>query len=475
MDQDKNMAYDEEGSSSDEDFDSDDYDDYDSSSDGSSLGQEMDVEAERLWDAMHAGGGGGGHPVPPPPMAKSPEQILQDHLTAIVDGSSNVLKLDDSIVQHIVDIGDLESIAAVEIAAATAKQEAILQLYSNVLHAIQNSVIISNESPASNCGTIKHVILGTRVLQLWTPSQQTAIYEALAIRHSATMTYCKLGTNDMDELCGISADQLFSILLSTAWPCLTEFQIRGFPFSLPESIEYAVQFLRSVASTIKLFNIVGMSLSPNLITSSCNGGGGGALWDPLLQALEPIIQLDEVQLHRMVLNGDRKEGMQIPPLVSSQALLHLLQVKPKWWRLTLDGMGLQDAHLEVLGNQLVSSKDCKMNDLLSIRNNPNVSSRALSQLYHICINKQRMGLVLSDDANLIALVDLVRPLNNLHRRLEYKDDQGAFSNVDQWLAWFQVLSNLPWLDETRKLNYIWFTLLEQPSMIATAIHAFSAK
>ena len=114
-----------------------------------------------------------------------------------------------------------------------------------------------------------------------------------------------------------------------------------------------------------------------------------------------------------------------------------------------------------------------MNDLLSIRNNPNVSSRALSQLYHICINKQRMGLVLSDDANLIALVDLVRPLNNLHRRLEYKDDQGAFSNVDQWLAWFQVLSNLPWLDETRKLNYIWFTLLEQPSMIATAIQTCS--
>jgi hypothetical protein len=487
----------DEGSSSD-DYDdeyddeneNDSFDEDDVSSDDSSLGMEMDVEAGRLWDALHAGAGGGGgttpggQPVPPPPMAQTPEQVIQGHLTALSNGSSTVLKLDDAMVQHIVQIPYQ---GTSELTAAAAKQGAVDHLYSNTLHAIQNSNNNNNNNNNNVSGTIKHVILGTSVLQLWTPQQQVAIYHALAAEHSSSITYWKLGTNDVDELCGIPADQLLSILISTTWPCLTEFQIRGLEFYTIETIHHLVQLLRSVSSTIKLFNILGMVLSTNVIMTSC--GVGGALLDPLLQAVETIPQLDDVQLHRMALETNNDNIRNLPhydstktenmldmtPLVSSQALLHMLQVKPKWWRLTLDGMGLQDSHLQVLGSQLVSCKDCKMNDLLSLRNNPSLSSRALSQLYHVCINKQRMGLVLSDDGTLNALVDLVRPLNNLHRRLEYKDDQGNYSNVDQWLAWFQVLSNLPWLDETRKLNYIWFTLLEQPSMIATAIHTCSKK
>jgi hypothetical protein len=62
-----------------------------------------------------------------------------------------------------------------------------------------------------------------------------------------------------------------------------------------------------------------------------------------------------------------------------------------------------------------------MNDLLSIHNNPKVTPKGLSQLYNVCLNKQRMGLVHSDDPLWVATFDLVRPLNNLHRRLEYKD------------------------------------------------------
>ena len=80
-----------------------------------------------------------------------------------------------------------------------------------------------------------------------------------------------------------------------------------------------------------------------------------------------------------------------------------------------------------------------------------------------------MGLVHSDDPSWVATFDLVRPLNNLHRRLEYKDENGRFTDTDRWMEWFQVLSNLPWIDEKRKLNYIWFTLLEQPEMIQSAL------
>lgn len=459
-----------------EDDDDDDDDNSDNSwSDDSSMGSDMEVESERLWDIMHASSGAGA-PAVPPSRPKSPDQILQEHLTAVHDGGSNVLKLDDVMVKHIVDISE----------SGTTGEEAIHRLYSNVLLAIQNSNGNATASAIASKSTIKQVILGTFVLQLWAPQQQTAIYQALAAHHSLTLTYCKLGTNDVDQLCGIPAESLLTILTSTSWPCLTEFQIRGIEFTSSATIDTLVQLLQSVAPTIKLFNIMGMVWKPQVLSSSPIGGAG--LFDPVLQAVEHIPQLDEVQLHRIALLPDAKrqevknqnsyamddlkdEMSSPPPLVSSAALLHLLQVKPKWWRLALDGMGLQDSHLEVMAGQLVASKDCKMNDLLSIRNNPDLSSRALSQLYHVCINKQRMGLVLSDDYNLNALVDLVRPLNNLHRRLEYKDDQGNYSNAEQWLAWFQVISNLPWIDETRKLNYIWFTLLEQPSMIATAIHS----
>jgi len=473
-------GFDEDGADSvdqdeeDDDSEDDDYDDDDddeiSTDESSSLGSEIDVEAERLWDAMHTGIGG----PPPQPynMIPSPEQVLQDHLTALNGGSSSVLKLDDAIVQHILEMSHDGSEAA-----EARKQEAILQLYMNVLHAIRNSNSNHDDGNRRQGSMIKHVILGTKVLQCWTPDQQRTIYEALTVYHSTSITYWKLGTNDNNELCGIPTDHLMSILTSkttiTTWPMLTEFQIRGIELTNVESIHQLVRFLKSISGTIKLFNLLGMIISPDIVANSASPG---CLFDPLLHVVETSTQLDEVQLHRIVDHRSMTEvtSTSMCPLVSAEALLHMLQIKPKWWRLALDGMGLQDTHLQVIGRQLVASKECKMNDLLSIRNNPELSPRALSQLYHLCINKQRMGLVLSDDKDLNALVDLVRPLNNLHRRLEYKDEQGNFSNVDTWLGWLQALSNLPWLDEARKLNYIWFTLLEQPAMISTAIHACSS-
>jgi len=49
------------------------------------------------------------------------------------------------------------------------------------------------------------------------------------------------------------------------------------------------------------------------------------------------------------------------------------------------------------------------------------------------MNKRDMGKVLSDDDNLNALNELVRPLNKFHNRLDYKEDDGNFDSVDQWL------------------------------------------
>jgi hypothetical protein len=83
----------------------------------------------------------------------------------------------------------------------------------------------------------------------------------------------------------------------------------------------------------------------------------------------------------MVLEGSQTEEQRMPPLISTQGILHLLQFKLTWLNLTLDGMGLQDAHVQVLGSQLVTSKVCPVQKELILRNNPNLSKSALSSIY----------------------------------------------------------------------------------------------
>ena len=133
--------------------------------------------------------------------------------------------------------------------------------------------------------------------------------------------------------------------------------------------------------------------------------------------------------------------------------------------MALDGMGLTDEHMKILCAALKGSDACKMNDLLSLQNNPSVTSKGWDNLYKVCMYKQRMGLVLSDDATLNANFDLVRPLNNLHRRLEYLNAEGKYRSRQAWVEYLSVLGNLPWIGDARTINYLWFALLEAPKMI----------
>ena len=429
-------------SSNEDDEDEDESFSDDDDEDDSSMGSDMEDEAQRMWAALHeatvAAGAGGG----PPPATKTPEQVLEEMLLMLRESQTNALKMDDGIVSFITEIGD-----------RTLKMAAMNKLNEDLLAAIRS------------CKEIRHVVLGTILLQLLNTEQQIQLYQSLIAIHASTITYWKLGSNDSVELCGIPTSNLLQAMRGAEWPTLTEFQVRGLELSSITQVDMLVELLTKTAPTIKLFNLLGLVLSTELLLVD-------GLFDRLWAQVEPISQLDEVQLHRTLSSQD---PIHLPPLVSHRALQHLLQVKPKWWRMALDGMGLDDGHLQILGNALKQSLDCKMNDLLSVRENPKITSKGLSSLYNVCLNKQRMGLVHSDDPSWVATFDLVRPLNNLHRRLEYKDAEGRFTDPQRWLEWFQVLSNLPWIDETRKLNYIWFTLLEQPEMIQSAISSCSHK
>jgi hypothetical protein len=246
---------------------------------------------------------------------------------------------------------------------------------------------------------------------------------------------------------------------------LTELEIWGLEVTSLAQIELMVQMVQQAMPHIRQVNLLGLHLSEELVLSS------PGLFDGLVAAVEQVKTLDELQLRASPSGSGRViVAADVPPLVSIKALEHLLRVKPKWWRFALDGMGLEDRHLHILAKALKSNKDCKMNDILSIQDNPNVTQKGLETLYTVCINKQRMGLVHCDDPSWVATFDLVRPLNNLHRRLEYMNHQdntggSLYTSRERWIEWLAVVGNLPWLEEERKLNYLWFALLEQPDFV----------
>jgi hypothetical protein len=188
--------------------------------------------------------------------------------------------------------------------------------------------------------------------------------------------------------------------------------------------------------------------------------------DPLVALVQTLPGFDELQVQ---VNRFNESSVSPPPpaLLRPAVLKQMLSTKPKWWRLRLDGLALDDRHVQVLAAALQASPDCKMNDLLSIQDNPSITHSGLQHLYTVCINKQRMGLVLSDDEAWVATFDLVRPLNNLHRRLEYRNGT-QYKSRASWVDWLAVLGGLPWIGDARKVNYLWFTLLEQPGWVNDA-------
>ncbi len=404
-----------------------------SDDDDSSLGSDMDDDTQQLWDAVRDAAVAVSQS---PPPVQSTEEALQGILTCIHESKTIAIKLDDRLFAFMGDIMD-----------------------ENVKEAAVNKLADDLVSAARSCKEVRHVILGTSLLKLLGSGRQTQLFQTLISAHASSITYWKLGSDDSMDLCGIPTLALLQEMMVADWPNLTEFQLRGLELSTRLQVDLLVGLLQKFAPTVKLFNLLGIVLTSELLSSA-------GLFDSLWTTVGRIKQLDEVQLHRTFTPED---PMNIPPLVSHAALQDLLQVKPKWWRMALDGMGLDDGHTQILGSALKKSPDCKMNDILSLRNNPKITSKGLSSLYNVCLNKQRMGLVQSDDQGWVATFDLVRPLNNLHRRLEYKNAEGRFVDPQRWMEWFQVLSDLPWIDDTRKLNYIWFTLCEQPEMIQSAI------
>jgi hypothetical protein len=470
MEEDRISAAEENG----DDYDNEDEDEgedsfsssYDSEDD-SSFDSAIDAEAQRLMDALQGGGGGGGGGGGPnnstiiEAPAKTPEETWAEFVKGLESSTVASVKVTDTLVAWVVETSNEEERMALAEGLCT-----------DLIRAVETSQMI-----------IIHIILGRVFLSILSAAQQEQLYRAILTKHASTITYWKLGSDDSTDTCGIPTTALLRSMSSTeivseGWSNLTELEIRGMEVTTVAEVEMMIQFIHR-APIIRQFNLLGMVMSDTLVATE-------GLFDRLFATVETLSGFDELQLCRTVdvvdNNGAKKKAKTTPtntmnnstasppPLISPSAMEHLLSVKPKWWRMALDGMALDDRHLQIIGSALKESKDCKMNDLLSIQDNPKVTPKGLHALYTVCVNKQRMGLVLSDDPSWVATFDLVRPLNNLHRRLEYikEDGSGGYVSRDRWIEWLAVVGNLPWIEEARKVNYLWFALLEQPELLNNA-------
>ena len=422
---------------------------YDSEEDDSSFDSDMEDEAQRLMDVLQAGNGGqpqqanGGAAAAP--AAKPPQEVWADFVSGIETCSNASLKVTDALVAWVAETTEVNT---------NGRMVLVESLCTDLIRAVQAGFVII------------HVIFERNFLLLLDPEQHERLYRAILTKHAATITYWKLGSDNSTDTCGIPTTALLNVMsatdvVTTGWTNLTELEIRGMELNTVQDTEGILQFLQR-APKIRQFNLLGLVMSDDLVATE-------GLFDKLVTTVQAKSGFDELQLCRRVdapANKSNSNATSLPPLISPTALENMISIKPKWWRMAIDGMSLDDRHLSIIGSALKGNKDCKMNDLLSLQYNPKVTPKGLHALYTICMSKQRMGLVLSDDASWVATFDLVRPLNNLHRRLEYiKEDGGGYRSRNSWIEWLSVVGNLPWIGDARKVNYIWFALLEQPELV----------
>ena len=317
---------------------------------------------------------------------------------------------------------------------------------------------------------LTHVILEGRFLQILQKNQQRNFFESFWTRHCATLTYIRLGSDQCSPHF-LDVDSLFMVLRtvpelrqqelqSNMGILLTELELRKISFDKTDQIISLEQVLNH-ATRLKQLNLLGIHVEDAIargpwLTSSTSSTVV-SLFDPILNAAAELVHLDECRL--VCLEAS------LVPLISPTCLSRVLARKPKWWRLALDGVGLEDQHCQVIA-QAMSDEDCKAGDLLSLTLNPAVSSLGWSQMFvDVLFQKQRMGLVKVDDAYWQATFDLVRSMNNIHGRLSFLDEAGSYTSRERWIEWLAKLSQISWEDEAHKVNYLWFTILERPDFV----------
>jgi hypothetical protein len=458
---DPNFDREDEESGDDDELDDDDDDEMgsDYSDDSSFLSDASDSQGGTLLDAISSY------------TAKTPRQKFKEFLDKISTGKTKVFKItDDCVLDYNLMAGTVGTVAVAASESVSAAEQAQIQAYrqrqaehqraqleeqgqlppraAQAVPLYQELVTAVTAAPG-----LTHAILGHGVLQLLGPAGQLALLQAVCAHD--TLLFLKLGTDHSMRTGVLSTHAILQALTCHSTPCLAEMEFRGFALQTAMQVEQLVTVIGMRTNILRQLNLLGIEF-PADTQSRLNRQG---FLDPVLAALSRVEPLDEL----------RCVGLSKPvphSIVTSSALAGILLVKKKWWRLALDGMGLDDAHCRVIIDMFARDATCKAGDLLSLYDNPAITSESYKSMAALFFLKRRMGAIKVDDTQWEAKFDLVRSMNNLHSRMDYMDDGAMVSGHDnKWVQWLEKLNTVSWEDDKHKLNYLWFTLLEKPDLI----------
>jgi len=221
-----------------------------------------------------------------------------------------------------------------------------------------------------------------------------------------TLTYLKLDRDDWN------LESSTAVLKAMAYlPQLAQVELRGMHLD-DDALGYLCTSLASTNKTLKQVNLLNVALTA--VTSL----------DPLLQVLAQT-PVDELRMESTSVSDI--------PLLSASALHALLIVQPKWWRLALHGLGLNETHAAVLTKVLSTHAIRSFGDVLSLVHNPLLPT---TELYQACAATARMGRVTLDNVAQSTALDTYRTLNNVHQRLDYMEN-GVYTDRARWLDWLE--------------------------------------
>jgi hypothetical protein len=203
----------------------------------------------------------------------------------------------------------------------------------------------------------------------------------------------------------------------------------------------------------------------------CNVDGAiMGLLDPILLAISESHLPQNFALRGYADDPGVQNG---PSLITAEAL-RLTCLKPATGgvgSLGLTSLGLGDEHCKAIAEGLVgmvmSERPHKMFYLeLDLKCNPNIGEEGYIAILGLLNRNHRIrwaavGLV--DDFQWNATFNLVFRMNTRHGRGEFLRD-GTFDSRTNWVNWLARLARLQdaEIDEATQLNYLWYTLLENP-------------
>lgn len=242
-------------------------------------------------------------------ITKSPHELWLDYMEDVRNGRQKALKLTDEGLSWFLD-------------SDSALPQGVPSDSTALITHIKQAI---DESPG-----LTHVICGRRVWQLASPAEQQTILNILATRHSATLTYWKMGTEEKGLPLGSPAMTEAFLQMwnsgSSQWK-LTELELRGMVFASQQQVEAFANVLQNhLGRTLKQVNILGFFLHPKMLATGT--GPRGAVFDCLIHSIAKGCQaLDELRLCRCV----TPDSINTVPLISPEALNDMMKAKPKWW------------------------------------------------------------------------------------------------------------------------------------------------